>query len=571
MNTLKGFSLKWVGVAAMLTTWWGCTGESRAPEYDASTPPHADAAPAPDGGGFLVDSGPGPDTSGLGPETTPPTGWTATEEDSLFEYLVDLGNLAPLGKDHDIVTSKDFIGADSLKYTQENHEVLENITNLAFLGLNDDVIWPGNVIKGERAHEFIYVPVSLDRAPVTISLSLEGAAAGTLAKTIAGPKLSTVRQGIADLLKGALLEGTKVPAKVDFRYQQVYSESQMSLFLNTNLSYSGLDVNAHFDWKSTSKKNKIFADYTQVYYSVDLDYPASPVDLFARTQSVSRIKAALPAGSAPMYVAGVSYGLRALMFIETDYKEQEMKAALDAAYKGAFEAKLESGFTAQQILSSSNIRILVYGGSTAGLSDLELDFDGFKKVVRASNQFSATSPGVPLSYKFRNLSDNTLAQVSLTSQYNIVTGQPCLRLTVTSVVCDFADDEGADNTVDINKLYVNAGMYNTAGTALVATKQVYGWDGWTWGADTGTTLSPTEMNSLVFYLDPGTVANTYIQVGAYARDDDGGSALNNDDIAENANALKLTPNLYTNHEEVFRIGSGDNFALNIHLKIERLN
>lgn len=383
---------------------------------------------------------------------------------AINEIVRCAGKVTPSLATKDLVTTTQ----DEL-YQYETHDVVNNIDSIVYLGLNDDVIWPGNLVKGDRANEFIYEPISVDRGPVTLSISLETTPVTgvSIVQQVDNPKLSTVRQGMADLLKKAFIAKTKVPAKVEFTSQQIYNESQMNLFVGADASYGAGSLKTRFDWNSTTKKNKIIAKYRQIYYSIDIDIPKSPADFFAPLATVSEIAGALPERSMPLYIAGVSYGMMALMFIETDYTEDAMKASLEAEYKGLLDVKLTSGISTKQVMQNSNIQIVVYGGSTAGLKDLYTGYDGFKEVIRTSTDFTADSPGVPLVYKFRHLADNTLAQVSLTSQYNLkkpLRPKHEVKLTIDKFVCTMSDDEGSKNKVDMDRFWVKVNAFDRRGS-----------------------------------------------------------------------------------------------------------
>lgn len=383
----------------------------------------------------------------------------------LMELLALADKTEPLGDQKDEILETWTEDSGGYRYTYEKHDVIENLENVTYLGLNDDVIWPGSLVKGNRVHDFVYEPISVGRAPVTLSLNLESSSTGSsLYHEVAGPKLSTIRQGISDLLKKAIVADTKVPAKADFRVQQVFSQSQMNLAIGTDLSYAGASFSSQFNWDEGNTSTKIMARYWQLYYSVDIDIPQTPAGFFDPEVTMDELKTAIPPGSMPLYVAGVNYGMMAIMCIETDLSYNLMSTALDMAYNGAdLETEVEFGYTANKILQSASYTIMVYGGSTAGLNDLETSLEGFKKVINASREFTSDSPGVPLVYKFRHVIDNTLAYVTLTSQYTLVKPLQMFQevsINVDKFTCIMADDEGPTNTVDMDRFGVWAYAYN---------------------------------------------------------------------------------------------------------------
>jgi len=447
----------------------------------------------------------------LGCSSDDPAGPGGASTEEIMDIVEAAGELQKLGEDKDdIIDTYEETEGDT-RYEYEVHDCVDNIESVVYLGANDDIIWPGSLIKGERAHFFVYDPIVVPRSPVTLSISLEGSNAGeSLVEVVQNPKLSTTRQGISNLLKSSLLEGTNVPAKVEFTYDQVFNQSHMSMYINSDISYGVGSLDAAFDWDSVSKKTKIVAKYKQIYYSIDMDTPQTPAKLFASDISASELKQAMPAGCMPLYVAGVSYGMMAIMTIETDFSLDQMGLAIDAAYSGTADVELETGFTAREMMESSSIRIVVYGGSTAGLQSIEEGFNGFMKIVDASSNYSSETPGVPLVYKFRNLCDNTLAQISMTSQYTLVRPvrlRERVRITADRFYCELSDDEGIGNNVDMDRFQVKAWAYDRNseeedGDPIVEDVFVYNWStsGWeTMGA--GQTWFCTEPNSIEVTFD----------------------------------------------------------------------
>jgi hypothetical protein len=378
------------------------------------------------------------------------------------EVIVQAGILEPLGPDKDEITDSQTLDEGGFRYVTEEHDAAKNIQEITYLGLNDDIVWPGNLIKGAKLHQFVYEPVvGVGRNPVTISINLENSGSGSIiTQTIDRPQLSTIRQGINDLLENALQSGTTYAAKAQFDRKQVYSESQLNLTVGADLKYGGGSVGTKFNWDSTTRKNKIIAKYQQLYYTIDMDTPSSPAAVFAATNTLEGLKAAIPPGSCPVYVAGVTYGMMALVFIETDYTESELTASLDAAYSGfGLEVEIRTGLTKRQVLENSSVKTVVYGGASAGLNQIYNGYQGFIDVVNASINLGTEAPGAPLIYKFRHLGDNTLANVTLTSQYSLtrmIRLRQAIRIVANKFVCEVADDDCIwdDNNPDITRFRV---------------------------------------------------------------------------------------------------------------------
>ena len=387
--------------------------------------------------------------------------------DEINQILADAGKVEPLDDEHDTVTDTTTEEDNGFRYTYETHDAVDNLESVVYLGLNDDIVWPGNMVRGDQAHQFVYEPIATRRGPFTMSISLESSSiGGDLSETVAEPNLHNVRQGISDLVDRVFQENTYVPAQVDFSYQQVYSRSQMNLFVGVDVSYGAGSLASAFSWDENTETNKIMAKYQQVYYSIDLDTPTSPAALFADDITNAELAAAMPPGSMPLYVSSVKYGMMAIMCIETSFSEEQMSLALNAAYQGVADVELDFGYTAREVLASSSVRIIVYGGSTQGIQDLN-GVEAFMGIIESSTEFNATSPGVPLVYKFRHVADNTLALITLTSQYTICRPLQIaqrLRISLLRFVCEWSDDDEwfANAIVDIDRINLNFQAFNRA-------------------------------------------------------------------------------------------------------------
>ncbi len=490
---------------------------------------------------------------GCSKEPTAPVPLPENRGEAIEAILADAGKVVPLDMEKDEIVDIDTTIEGNYRYVNEKHDVVDNIESIAYLGLNDDVIWPGSLVKGDRAHDFVYEPISFPRAPVTLSISLEGAATGSsITHEVTDPKLSTVRQGIANLLKTAIVAGTKVPAKAEFSYQQVFNQSQMNLAVGAKLSYGGGSLSANFDWNSTTRKTKMLAKYKQIYYTIDIDPPTHPSAFISPTAPIADIRGAFPPGSMPLYVAGVSYGIMAFMCIETNFSAETMNLAIDAAYKGALSTSVHFGYTAEQILQDASIKVIVYGGSTKGLDSLQTGLNGFMNVISTSKDFDSNSPGVPLVYKFRHLSDNTLALVTLTSQYTLTRPIQLIqrvKVTLDRFRCTKSSDGWDDPATsfnynaDVDRLsfgynaynrktttenpgdQINPGpYYNMPGFGNVTQLYYYSSSGWGWQPGVGSTKAVGQS----FYVDFDTEHYDFtlarLVLAGWARDYDWTSA-----------------------------------------------
>ena len=274
-----------------------------------------------------------------------------------------------------------------------------------------DVIFPGALLDGASVTTGEYKPISGHRAPITLSASLTNIK-GSPVVTIEDPKLSTVREGIKTLLNKEVTGSTV--ASVNFEIKQVYSEQQVDVAIGTNYKSAGQKVRASFDFNSNKKKNKFLLKYIQKYYTIDMDPPSVPSDLFKTLPDFKALGAV-----SPVYVASVAYGRMVIYTIETNKSEAEINAAFNASFSsGGVDVKGEY----KKTLESSTIKALIIGGDGAGAAQAINSPQDVYTFISEGGNYSKDSPGAPLSYKLRYIKAGTpVARLVMSSEYPIRT------------------------------------------------------------------------------------------------------------------------------------------------------
>lgn len=274
-----------------------------------------------------------------------------------------------------------------------------------------DVIYPGALIKGESILDGTYTLISAKRKPITISTSLLGGANSSI--VVNDPKLSTIREAVNSLMK----QDYDVPyANMSFTIEQANSEQQLNLALRASYKGGGVNVKGGFDFGNKKVKTRLVAKFIQSYYTLDMDLPNQPSDLFQANVDRNLFGAFMP-----MYVSTVTFGRMALFTIESELSETEVRTFLNASYanvKGSVSADFNS------LQAKSTMKVYILGGSGANASATINGFEDFKKYIIEGGNFSKTSPGAPISYKLRYINDNKVGKIVFAASYPIVTAIP---------------------------------------------------------------------------------------------------------------------------------------------------
>ena len=334
-------------------------------------------------------------------------------EEGMNEYLKSMPSIAselPLEKENELVDTEVDTTADYI-YHYDYYETAAGFNEQIVLNPQTDVIYPGALVKGESILDGTYTLISARRRPVTISTSLSGG--NIVSVMVDDPKLSTVREAINSLMDQ---EYDVPPANMGFTIEQAYSEQQLDLSLHASYKGGGYDIKGGFDFSKTEIKTRLIAKFIQSYYTLDMDLPNEPSELFE--EEVDR---SLFGTFMPMYVSTVTFGRMALFTIESSLSETEVRAYLNASYAGV-NAAGSTDF--DELKAHSTMKVYILGGSGDDAGATVNGFEDFKNYIQEGGDYSKTSPGAPISYKLRYIKDNSIGRIVFAASYPIVTAIP---------------------------------------------------------------------------------------------------------------------------------------------------
>jgi len=280
-----------------------------------------------------------------------------------------------------------------------------------------DILWPGSIVDGATVPTGAYVPIIAPRAPLTISVSLVNIA-GAKSRTVEDPKLSTMREAMADLLTQEVTGATD--ARVTFEISDVHSESQLDIALGATYSNGVTAVKGQFDFSRTDVLSRTIVKFMQVYYTIDVDIPERPSDFFAPSVTWASIQDRISSYVAPMYISTISYGRMALFTIESSFSSTQVHAALQASMT-SINTGGELDMAYSTTLQQSSMKAMIIGGSGAQAVQAVNGFEGLKEYMTTGGNYDQNTAAAPLAYKLRYLSDNVSAEVVKAQNYVVKT------------------------------------------------------------------------------------------------------------------------------------------------------
>ena len=108
------------------------------------------------------------------------------------------------------------------------------------------------------------------------------------------------------------------------------------------------------------------------------------------------------------------------MMVESSKSRDSTAWAINASYDGlVYDGGANVSKKAIDILNSSSIRGFILGRSGTDAVGSVGGFDGMKNFILGGGVPSATAPGAPIAFKFKNLVDNSDVKIVLSSEYTV--------------------------------------------------------------------------------------------------------------------------------------------------------
>jgi hypothetical protein len=238
---------------------------------------------------------------------------------------------------------------------------------------------------------------------------------------MANPSLSASREALSEILSGTVTGATA--ANIYAEIEEVHSSEQLELSLGASVSFANIvSIATSFDFDREESRSRHLVRFMQSYYTVDVDQPSRPSDLFGPEVTVDDLRPGMGAERPPAYVSSVTYGRMVLFTFESEYSAHEMRTALEFAFNfGLIDTSLDTSVGLKEMLSRSKMTAYVLGGSGAVAAQ---SIDGYEKLmefIRSGGDYSLESPGAPIAYKLSYLADNAPVRLSLTKDYVIRT------------------------------------------------------------------------------------------------------------------------------------------------------
>lgn len=328
-------------------------------------------------------------------------------------------------------------------------------------------IWPGSILESESIARGQFSPaltrqrrdgasMSQIRQPIELSISLRNVD-GKNTRKLETPTQGRYRTALDDLL-GQYDRQANVPAEMNATIHQVHSSEQLGVTLGVHFDSPKLAVDNTFDFSSKSETNKLLAKFWQSYYTIDVSLPNPLANGFVTDQGKYLKRN-------DVIVKSVTYGRILLFSAESKYSRTKVSNALKVALNGgATSGKVNLDVKNEQVLRDTKIDVQVIGGAgTDGAKTISKPGEGAYNTIKNWIQKGAkydpkTSPGKPIAYHTKYLSNFDTANTYLTTTYTERNCRPTTRAyRVHNVSWRITDEDDPGNEEEIyGDIYVVA-------------------------------------------------------------------------------------------------------------------
>lgn len=343
------------------------------------------------------------------------------------------------------------------------------MNDLMYFGANNNITFPGSLLKINGAGTELAPIIGLKRKPITLSLGLEGATnVDYQRKEVSNIMRSTVGQAINDLVKGFTQENSQLPFVIAMQLTEVKAKEELNATLGLSFNAgSFFNLSSEFDFQT--KKDQTYAVLTlkQIYYTVNVDYDFSEgvFSLLDDNVTLSKMKTACSEDYCPVYVSSVSYGRIAAITLKTSDSFKELSAKLNIkGGVGSFNANLSSELEGLSKVNDLHYNWFVYGGSIDGNQDV-LNGSSINDMINSLNQPYNPSKvvGVPIYYQLSHIADNSSAKMGFVGDYyyaELVDAEPTIREGMRdNIYCLFSGEKKVED---------NYGNYDSYGAGYIA-------------------------------------------------------------------------------------------------------
>jgi hypothetical protein len=361
-------------------------------------------------------------------------------------------------------TTKGIIGYRTEDYTcaSTSFSMKETPEKLAMFSPDREILWPGAMIQGRSHRDGLgsLLPLVIsERTPIKVSIP--SLATNDNFRVVGAPDQAEVNQAIGSMVSNATTANLVTPSTIQFLMEDYDSEESFALKSKLSGKYMGFRASASASVDRKANERTVMVYFYEKMFEVVVEPPQTPGSFFSAGFTQQKLEEQIAMGrigpdNPPVYLSNVVYGRMMAFTFTSTASASEIRAALNASYKGIFSASFSVDAEHAKVLNTAKITVTSLGGSTKASIAMIASGDW-------RDYFKSEAPlttAYPISYTFRNLGDGSIAKVAEGTQYTIKECQ--LDTTAfTGFVLDSFEVDAGDWTVQSPPLLLDWGKPTT--------------------------------------------------------------------------------------------------------------
>jgi hypothetical protein len=287
---------------------------------------------------------------------------------------------------------------------------------------NQAILYPGAFIQGKSYRDGIgsLLPLMITkRAPINVSIPAIQSADNF--RTVDVVDQAHVASAVGGIIGNAVANNLQASSSMYWHMESYNSQSQFALSFNASGHYLGFEASVGGSIQTASSENTVTAHFFQKMFTVVVSPPSTPAAWFRSDFTAADLQQQVAAGNVgpsnlPVYIGEIVYGRMMMFSVTSSASMSDIQATISASYSGLIGGGSAS-LSAQQkkVLQTAKIEMTSVGGNDSATIAMIRSGDW-------SQYFTVTAPlstAEPLTYTFYNLANNTIAQVTEATSYNV--------------------------------------------------------------------------------------------------------------------------------------------------------
>ena len=324
----------------------------------------------------------------------------------------------------DFVPKSGVMKNDAFIVTTRTKNTMSGDYDIAIPNAYASITYPGALlVANSKLVEGTPTALAAKRAPIALTIDLPGLIEEGSVE-VENPEYRNVNAAISKALETWYADKSKdhaIKCNIQYNSSILYDENSMALKFGCDASYMGNKLGIDFNLIRDQKKSAYLVQFKQIYYTVSVEPPKHPADVFAEDVEWDDISRKINNDNPPVYVQNVQYGREIYFLLESAASSKELEAFVNGTLKyDGTEVNANVKADYKKFASSVQTKVVVIGGKPISIKtsgSIEEITADLSKVISEGVVLGKENPAMNLCYTTAFLKDNITAKILGRSEY----------------------------------------------------------------------------------------------------------------------------------------------------------